>query len=113
MSKAVPSDGKVNKLFEQMAARGLKKYGRKDVDEVLVEEKLKQCKYETLVSLQHAYIMAFGDKNWSVHAHIIIKAEQSSTWRAWRDKNQGGGAAVTTAAVGSDNSDPLAELKDT
>lgn len=108
MSKSVSSDGKVNKLCERMAARGLKQYGKKEVDGVLAEAKLKQCKYETLIALQNAYIIAFSEKNWAIHAHIIIKAEQSATWRAWRDKRSG---TVATASI-DDDSDLLAELKD-
>ena len=108
MAKAVPSDGKVNGLFLQMARQGLPK-DRNSVDEVLVEAKLKQCKYETLIALQDAYITAYNDKSWSVHFQICIKAEQSSSWREWRDQNKKS-ASVSPESIISN--DPLKELQE-
>ena len=110
MSKAQPSDGKINQLFLTMTVKGFSTYGQTDVDTVLTESKLKQCKYETLIAIQNAYILAFKNKSWPVHGQIIIKAEQSSIWRAWRDANQSNSGVIASTAYVDTDSDPLVEL---
>lgn len=84
MSVAVPSNGVINAACLELASK-MANYDRQAIDTALTESKLKQCTYETLIKLHAAYIDVFDDKNWTIHEHIEIKAQQSSVWRGYKN----------------------------
>lgn len=101
MSRAVKSDGEVNKAMRELAlgrlTDGLSMGDREDVGRVLTDEdKLKQCDYQTLLLAGAAYIDQFGDKNWAIQKHIEIKAQQSEKYRKYK---AGSGAATESGSA--------------
>lgn len=109
MSKAIKSDGSVNRLVFELCMKGLDKYKIEVVDKVLKDDdKLKQCKLETLYYAGYAYIMAYGKKNWFIQRHIEIKAQQSEEYRKYKESLKHG----TTKHALTENveSDPMSEL---
>lgn len=109
MSKAVKSDGKVNRLIwdlsQTMAGRN-----REEVELVLSNhDLLKQCEYGTLCSVQAAFIFTFKEPHWPIHEHIEIKAKQSSKWREYERRRK---MSDVSGGDGEYLSDPLAELRD-
>lgn len=111
MSKAVKSDGVVNKLVLEMCLQSVRSssgLGKKEeVDKVLRDEdKLKQCNYETLLLAGFAYYNCFNEKNWHIQKHIEIKAQQSAPYRQFKE----GLAVAADAGDAPADESPLAKL---
>lgn len=111
MSTAVKSDGTVNAAVLTLAQNGFvdakqKQLAPTQVDAMLTEAVLRQCKHETLCLAMYAYVQAFQAKNWAIQKHLEIKAWQSEPYRNFMGGRKLGSPAP--AIANGLNGDPIA-----
>jgi hypothetical protein len=104
LSKSVKSDGQTDALLRELCHAGLTGYQAEQVDELLDDNTLNQASYLTLLLLGYTYATAFKTPSWAVHKHMLHRARQSKSWRAFE-------AGLTPKFdPARDTDDPLAKL---